>query len=222
MSNRSILSRLAVGAAATAATSASGAVVVFDFPDFSYDNLANTGGISFGHINLGTGTFDLTTSAPGFTARMDYSYGLVFEGFQVSAATSGGYLGVLAPGGAVSSSLAFASYDTNYGSSLPRSIFYLGLKLTQDGQDHYGWLELSSVDAPPGGFTTVTFRRFAFEDIAGQSITTPAAVPEASTLGFAGGLFGLVVAAHLRRRKAAQSAAPDSLLKLAGGESIRG
>ena len=54
--------------------------------------------------------------------------------------------------------------------------------------------------------------------LAGQTT----AVPESSTLGFAGGLFGLVVAAHLRRRKAKQAAAPDSLLKLAGGESIRG
>lgn len=219
MSNSISLSRLAMGAAATAATSASGAVVVFDFPDVSYDNLENIGGISVGSINLGAGTFDpFSTTSPGFNVRMDYYYGLVFDGFNVTAASSGGYLGVVSAGSAVSSSLTFANSVSNYGSSLPRSIFYLGLKLSQGGQDHYGWLELSASDAPPGGYTTVTFHRFAFEDIAGQSITTPAAVPEASTLGFAGGLFGLVVAAHLRRRKAAQAAAPDSLLKLAAGE----
>lgn len=226
MSKASTLSRITVGAAATA-SSVSGAVVVFDFPDVSHDNLYNNGSVSFGSINL-NGTFASTlTGSPGFVAGMGYYGGLNFYSVGVSAAmdTATGYLRVFSAGSSVSSAASFLGYGgsaNRYGSDLPRSIFYLGLKLTQGGQDHYGWLELSSVDAPPGGFTTVTFHRFAFEDVAGQSITTPAAVPEASTLGFAGGLFGLVVAAHLRRRKAKQAAAPDSLLKLAAGESIRG
>ena len=101
-------------------------------------------------------------------------------------------------------------------SSFASTTSYVALRRTVGyEQFQYGWLELTG-----NGSGGVVATRLAFDDTIGGSILAgqTSAVPEASTLGFAGGLFGLVVAAHLRRRKAAQAAAPDSLLKLAAGE----
>lgn len=94
---------------------------------------------------------------------------------------------------------------------------YIALRLTVSLTEHqYGWLELTGNGS--GGLIAT---RFAFDNqinAAWVYAGVTSAVPEASTLGFAGGLFGLVVAAHLRRRKQKQAAAPDSLLKLAAGD----
>jgi len=82
----------------------------------------------------------------------------------------------------------------------------------------FGWLELMG-DGSGGIIAT----RFAFDTqinsawvYAGDAGT----IPEPSTLGLVGGLFGLVAAAHLRRRKLKQVAASDKFLALAAGEKL--
>lgn len=216
-------SKLALGALASA-SSASAGIVVFDFPDVTYDNLDNFGTIQCVSIDLVSQTFVFNDSGdtPAFGALTNYERGFGFYGWDVSAALAGpNYLEVFLPGSTVSSALNFSTaISYRYGSGLPRSTFFLGLRLTADGQDHFGWLELTSADFADG-YTQVTFKRFAFNDVAGESITTPGTpVPEASTLGFVGGLFGLAVAAHLRRRRLKQSAASDAFLALAAGEKL--
>jgi hypothetical protein len=94
---------------------------------------------------------------------------------------------------------------------------YLGLRITLDNNDtHYGWAQISRAG------DSVLIPRFAFNDVANESILAgqTTAVPEASTLGLVGGLFGLVAAAHVRRRKAKQAAASDKFLALAAGEKL--
>ena len=82
----------------------------------------------------------------------------------------------------------------------------------------YGWLELTG-----DGSGGIVATRFAFDTqvnaawvYAGDS----GAIPEPSTLGFVGGLFGLVAAAHLRGRQLKQKAASDKFLALAAGEKL--
>jgi hypothetical protein len=109
---------------------------------------------------------------------------------------------------------------------VPNGIVYLGLVLVQYYQGipefNYGWFEINSTDNPLNGAHVFTFTRFAFNDVAGQSILAgqTTAIPEASTLGLVGGLFGLVAAAHVRRRKLKQAAASDKFLALAAGEKL--
>jgi hypothetical protein len=105
---------------------------------------------------------------------------------------------------------------------VPNGIVYLGLKLTNGTDIHYGWFEFNSTDGQAFLEHQFTFTRFAFNDVAGQSILAgqTTAIPEASTLGLVGGLFGLVAAAHVRRRKFKQAAASDKFLALAAGEKL--
>jgi hypothetical protein len=82
----------------------------------------------------------------------------------------------------------------------------------------YGWLELMG-DGSGGIIAT----RFAFDtqiNAAWVYAGDAGAIPEPSTLGLVGGLFGLVAAAHLRRRKLKQVAASDKFLALAAGEKL--
>ncbi len=213
-------SKLTLGALASASSATAG-IVVFDFPDVTYDNLENFGTIHCVSIDLVSQTFVFNDSGdtPAFAALTNYERGFGFYGWGVSAALAGpSYLDVFSPASTISSALNFSTdISYRYGSALPRSSFFLGLKLTAQGQDHFGWLELSSAEFA-GGYTQVTFKRFAFNDVAGESITTP--VPEASTLGFVGGLFGLAVAAHVRRRQQKQTAASNAFLALAAGEKL--
>jgi hypothetical protein len=82
----------------------------------------------------------------------------------------------------------------------------------------YGWLELTG-DGSGGIIAT----RFAFDtqiNAAWVYAGDAGAIPEPSTLGLVGGLFGLVAAAHLRRRQLKKAAASDKFLALAAGEKL--
>jgi hypothetical protein len=94
--------------------------------------------------------------------------------------------------------------------------------LKDTDNNFYGWIEAVATASNDPLFNNVTFTRFAFNDIAGQSILAgqTTAIPEASTLGLVGGLFGLVAAAHVRRRKQKKAAASDKFLALAAGEKL--
>lgn len=106
--------------------------------------------------------------------------------------------------------------DGSWHNPIYGSFGYAGLRLVSDGQTYYGWLE----GATQGD--EFSFTRFAFNNVAGQGLYagTLSAVPEASTLGFAGGLFGLVAAAHFHARRRRQASASASLLALAAGEKL--
>lgn len=222
MNSTPILSRLSLGVAATA-TSASGAIVVFDIPDVTYDNYVLPGTVYVSAINLQTGSFSIQTSGvttPRFQISVGYgSYAsIALSGNGVLASTS-----FLFADGLIGPALGFANPPGFfYTYAVPTGTIYLGLSLSNSSDIHYGWFEIESTNGSVGGQDVFTFTRFAFNDVAGQSIFAgqTTAIPEASTLGLAGGLFGLVAAAHLRRRKLKQAAASDKFLALAAGEKL--
>ena len=235
------LSRLALGLSATAST-ASGAIIVFDVnPDLSvvvHQPDTET------HIfpNLATGALDFAgvTSSPGLAPG-----GLAFSGIgsteffvrgnDISFAANGTYTGYspyygpmyelrvsdYVAGTPLSDGLAFTQYFTKADTATfaVGESRYIALRLIQEGSVYYGWAELFG-DAE--SMDSLKLTRLAFNDVAFEPILAgqTSAVPEASTLGFAGGLFGLVAAAHLRRRKARQAAASDKFLALAAGEKL--
>ncbi len=220
MSHSITLSRLTLGVAATAATSASGAIVVFDInPDITYDNYDFPGTLSISSINLQTVSY-LTSGSASPSLQVSVGYGsyalLSFSGNGVSFGTT------FRPADAlISPALGFTNPMSFYTSSVPTGTIYLALRLSNGGDLHYGWFEFNSTDGRSGQ-DIFTFTRFAFNDVAGQSILAgqTTAIPEASTLGLVGGLFGLVAAAHVRRRKQKKSAASDKFLALAAGEKL--
>ena len=228
MSSAAALSRLTLGVAATAST-ASGAIVIFDVnPDVTRGDFTYSfGGVGVNSLNLSNGTFASgaaglpTLFAVGTTygsVRFQYGSSYSVDAVRVNSTLE---LALLSAGVTVGPASAFVNGFnlTNYNSDPSAGTRYVGLRLNQSGQTYYGWFEMS-YSAPVSGFRDYTFTRFAFNDIAGQSITTPAAVPEASTLGLVGGLFGLVAAAHVRRRRQRQAAASDKFLALAAGEKL--
>ena len=219
MSSTSILPRLALGALATAST-ASGAIVVFDFPDATRDNYDFPGTLSFSAINLQSASYQTSgATTPRFQVSVSYgSYAYLdfLGGNGVSASAS-----FLSAGDPIGPALGFLSTVSSYTQAVPTGTIYLALRLSDGAASHYGWLEIISTNGSVGQ-DVFTFTRFAFNDVAGESILAgqTAAVPEASTLGLVGGLFGLVAAAHVRRRKAKQAAASDKCLTLAAGEKL--
>jgi hypothetical protein len=223
MSSNALLSRLVLGATIASSANAHAAIVVFDTNGAFVNGAADMGYgelLSFGSINPdGTFTTDkrlyggqiFTPGLPWLRLRAETYYDtFAMQGSGVSFDIG------LQP--LVSSGSYFINYLQHDLSAIPDFTFYLGLRLTLPGSGdvHYGWIESSRSG------NTVNVPRFAFNDVAGQSIfygqTT--AVPEASTLGLVGGLFGLVAAAHVRRRRAKQAAASDKFLALAAGEKL--
>lgn len=221
--------KFTAGALAAGSSTASAAVIVFDVnPDITQDIFNETGLIPASSINLLNGTF---VSAPGSDPAFAIGTNYTVVKFRsrngsVQAAVEGGYLTPLTLGASVSSSLTFAPSTYQYMSALPTGTFYIGLSLTNGADVNYGWYEITGAVDPRYNSSypeIFTFKRFAFETTAGKSILagdTGTPVPEASTFGFVGGLFGLVAAAHLRRRKAKQAAASDKFLALAAGEKL--
>ena len=235
MATNPALPRLALGALATAST-ASGAIVVFDInPNLSYAiNSAGGTGFAVNSISLQNGTYVRGSD--------------VYNPFLFSVATRNGYLDfnpryqsaqglygtnqnlrVLGFNETIGSAGTFSPYLVFAYNSQPgrESLLaaggtsYLGMRLAAGaGSYNYGWIELTYGPLGAGNDRDITLTRFAVESIVNQSITTPGAVPEASTLGLVGGLFGLVAAAHVRRRKAKQAAASDKFLALAAGEKL--
>lgn len=233
MSSATTLSRLTLGVAATTATTASGAIVVFDVnPDKTILPFAALGpnqasGIHIGNINLATGAF-VQTSSSNYSefyygnSIATFSFGTLsyYGNSSFASGNNGGLIradSLLLGGDSVDSPSAMWVNSTSAGIEFPSGTYYVGLRLTNGFDFNYGWLEMA--DDPVAG-KLVT--RFAFNDVVGGSILAgqTTAVPEASTLGLVGGLFGLVAAAHLRRRRQQQAAASDKFLALAAGEKL--
>ena len=239
MSSAITLSRLTLGVAATTATTASGAIVVFDVnPDTvirhpsSFLAVDDASVIHFSNINLSSGAF--AQSSSGTFSEFLTGYGsstfsvgtLIFPNygpFWFAGSPDGltsfmnGFLPAdlavnTGSGGTWNNSQALNAYD------LPSGVSYVGLRLVNGADFNYGWIEFTDYAGGPDKLVT----RFAFNDVAGQSILTgqTTAIPEASTLGLVGGLFGLVAAAHVRRRKLKKAAASDKFLALAAGEKL--
>jgi hypothetical protein len=232
--------KLALGALASAST-ASGAIVVFDInPDITGSNVTNYNGIGVQSIDLANGTF--VSNPFGYAAA--FNVGTVYGGLKFSSGNSfntyaTGYnsFDPFGPGDLqlvlLQAEQTISSGSQSFYLTDSTGIFtavagsgagtaYIGLSHRTGGSTYYGWLEVEYSASEQSGARDYTFTRFAFEDVAGQSILAGAApaVPEASTLGFAGGLFGLVALAHARRRKAKQAAASEKFLTLAAGEKL--
>lgn len=226
------MSRLTLGAVAVSAAEAGGAIVVFDInPDVTRSDFSYTfGGVGVSSVNLSNGTFvqGAAGSAQLFSVgttygRVGFTYGPAYAVDAVGA-QQGFVLSMIAAGQSIGSASSFVN-DSNLSTytyfDQGAGTRYIGLRLNQSSQTYYGWFEFSYTPLV-SGFRDFTFTRFAFNDIAGQSILAgqTAAVPEASTLGLVGGLFGLVAAAHVRRRRQQQAAASDKFLALAAGEKL--
>lgn len=228
MSRATPFARLALGAAASFVP-ASGAIVVFDIsPDVLGPLDGSYGGVHVGALNFSNGSF-----APGnssFTLESDYYFVNFIGGAVRTAVNSNNSMSetrfsLFSANDIIGSSTAFSadSLAINRTNELSLGTLYLALKLTDGQSVHYGWFEITT--APVGYENSnrqITYTRFAFNDVAGQSILAgqTAPVPEASTLGMVGGLFGLVAAAHVRRRRVQQAAASDRFLALAAGEKL--
>jgi hypothetical protein len=199
--------------AAAAPGTSSAAIVVFDTNDVTLDTSSVVQYVNFGSINISNGTFtNDSVSNPYIGAAISYG------GFFLSSTPGVISFGFDPFGSLVDSSTEFSENNpyNPYAALIPQGVYYLALRLTQDSQDHYGWIEFTKTG------TDIIFNQFAFENTPGASIVvgSTSAIPEASTLGFAGGLFGLIAAAHLRRRRQKQDAASDRLLALAAGEKL--
>jgi hypothetical protein len=218
MSSSQALSRLALGVAATAVTSssASAAIVVFDIHDTTLDTNQANSPLRFTAINLQDATF---SNSFGSSPGIEFDVGTYFN-------IDGDFIGVannfFSAVNTIDSNFNFFGNNQPYSSDVPNGVVYLGLQLFQNSELNYGWFEINSTDNPLNGAHVFTFTRFAFNDIAGQSILAgqTTAIPEASTLGLVGGLFSLAAAAHIRRRKLKQAAASDKFLALAAGEKL--
>jgi hypothetical protein len=239
MSSRTILSRVALGSALVSTADAPAAIVVFDItPDVTL-NLASYTFDGFGIVSLDLAAGTFVSAARTIEPRDDVSNSDIL--------TLGGYYGdfwihsnpgaaLVAVDGANGStflshgaSIGWYTVDTPQFGSLPQlttigpgasaESAYLGLLL--DSPRLFGWLEFS-YNYPEGGEPTLTLTRFAFNDVPNESILAgqTAAVPEASTLGLVGGLFGLVALAHARRRQQKKAAASEKFLSLAAGEKL--
>jgi hypothetical protein len=222
MSHCNALSRLTLGVAATTATtatSASGAIVVFDIPDTTLDTSQNNSTLYFTAINLQAATLTIGIDGPpGFS--IDVGTYFQFSGYFTASTNE-----FFSAGNTIDSNLSFFGNTFPYSSEVPNGIVYLGLVLAQNeafSEFNYGWFEINSTDNPLNGAHVFTFTRFAFNDVAGQSILAgqTTAIPEASTLGLVGGLFSLAAAAHIRRRRQQKAAASDKFLALAAGEKL--
>ena len=225
------------------ASTSEAAIVVFDLaPDVLTRPVGSMGAndsstLHINGINLGAGTF--TSSLINNNAYASYSstytnqfsfgawnYGTpqqlsatdisgpLLVGVAINNTSGLGGLLPLSAGQSISSTNTWDSWASST-AALPAGTSYFGLRIGNGSGDYnYGWIEVNH--GPAGDLWT----RFAFENVLNQSILAGqvSAVPEASTLGFAGGLFGLVAAVHLRRRRQRQPAASDKFLLLAAGE----
>ena len=208
--------RLPTALVLASASSASAAIVVFDInPDFqAAHNLPNSL-LQIGSLNFSNGSFaNSTRLIIGNLESTDSFY--LYSNSLLSGST------LLPTGSMIGSEVSFNNlvFFDLYFTETPLGTHYIALR--DNDTNLYGWIEAIATASNDSLYNNVTFTRFAFNDIAGQSILAgqTTAIPEASTLGFVGGLFGLVAAAHLRRRKFKQAAASDKFLALAAGEKL--
>ena len=146
MSSATTLSRLTLGVAATTATTASGAIVVFDInPDKTILPFAALGpnqasGIHIGNINLATGAFSQISSS-NFNefyygnSIATFSFGTLsyYGNSSFSSGNNGGLIradSLLSGGDSVDSPSAMWVNSTSAGIEFPSGTYYVGLRLT--------------------------------------------------------------------------------------------
>ncbi len=222
--------RLPTALVLASASSASAAIVIFDInPDFQATHTTSRV-LQVGSLNFSNGTFsNATFGTLGLFYIDNYSntktvYFGSFDSessFDVYNTAIGNSL--ISSGVSIDASSNFTNSKRifHYNGNTPVGTHYIALSTNLGGGNQYGWIEFTAAYGN-GTYNDLTFTRFAFNDVAGQSILAgqTTAIPEASTLGLVGGLFGLVAAAHVRRRKLKQAAASDKFLALAAGEKL--
>jgi len=162
-------------------------------------------GISAGGSNVFIGTMPFYIPGYGSYPYSVFGYRIASLAFGTEVRSASGVF----PSHSISGNVANFSNGTSY-VALIRSV---GL-----AEDQYGWLELTG-----DGSGGIVATRFAFDtqiNAAWVYAGDTGAIPEPSTLGLVGGLFGLVAAAHLRRRQLKKAAASDKFLALAAGENL--
>ena len=203
-SRKSSSRKLGLGAACVAglvATSAQGAVIssgVVDIDVFEGSNL---------NIDVDGDTVDdyfftaITQGKGGGTIVTIQPFDQSFPGTDLYAFDAGGNFDQLSANDAIDGSLNFVFSPGDFTSSNQWSVGdrgFVGLSLEISGATHYGWIDVTHTTS-----STVTVHQWAYEDVAGASISagdTGAAVPATGTAGLFAGLLGAFFS-RFRRRK---------------------
>lgn len=129
---------------------------------------------------------------------------LSYPGKFVSFSSGITYVTALGNGALIDSSSSFAGFAASlaFGSSNPNAQFntangaFVGLTFPGGPNNYFGWVRVD-IDNAAGSFV---IRDWAYEDQPGVGITTPAAIPEPSSLAFlAAGAAGVGLMRRLRR-----------------------
>ena len=223
--------RLPTALVLASASSASAGIVVFDInPDFQAPHNSSSL-LEVGSLNFSNGTFSSNAisgrwglfSIDNFSIARTVYFGTLDSESYVDVNNTAIGNSLISSGVSIDASSNFTNSKRifHYIGDTPVGTHYIALSTNFGGGNQYGWIEFTAAYGN-GEYNDFTFTRFAFNDIAGQSILAgqTTAIPEASTLGLVGGLFGLVAAAHVRRRRQQKAAASDKFLALAAGEKL--
>jgi hypothetical protein len=231
--------------AASAVGTTEAAIVYFDInPDQTLNGISSSY-VTFGNINLSTGTYSLASGGNYFSIGLsfegnlfsgiyggtvqwglsstDYSGSTPFQPTRVQKLPFGTSISDISP--SIGSWVDYGPFMLYNGTGpwVGGGNAYAPLRINAGGGDYnYGWVNINFTDNGIGASSSI-ITGFAFEDqintaiFAGDQGGGPAAVPEPGTMAVGAGLFALAVGVHLRRRREKKAAASDALLNLAAG-----
>ena len=222
---------LALGSvtALAASTHSDAAIVYFDVnPDQTISDGGGSSVVSFGSINLGTGTYTLNgTSGTYMQFETGEGTWVLASNIESAGLNDGDWRQSykLTYGATISAAAlddwGAAPTAAGYPSWYPSGNGYIGLRINNGGGNYnYGWAHLNFVFN--GSFGTLTISGFAFEDQINTAILagaqgSPSAVPEPGQVASSILLLAGIAGYFAYRRRVGAASEPDALHKLALG-----